>query len=129
MITVDKGVITSFFSVRDRIRSFNNGKLPCVSVIVSLCLKITKPLQILLKIYMHIKAKILHFFNAKRLKIGQNQEKSTAHRFKCGMWSVLFLKNNLSVFHVFTHFPPSMKKLFISIFPLFCFTFGAVSIC
>ena len=37
---------------------------------------ITKPLQILCKFYMHIKAKTLHILYAKKLKIVQNQEKA-----------------------------------------------------
>ena len=47
-----------------------------VSVLLSqLCLIINKPLQILSKFYMHIKAKTLHILYAKKLKIVQNQEK------------------------------------------------------
>ena len=78
MITVDKGFIASFISKQSQTESEASiTEHSHVSVLLfQLCLIITKPLQILLKFYMHIKAKTLHSFYAKKLKIVQNQEKS-----------------------------------------------------
>ena len=59
MITVDKGFIASFISKQSQAESEASiTEHSHVSVLLfQLCLIITKPLQILLKLYMHIKAK------------------------------------------------------------------------
>ena len=78
MITEDKVLIASFISNQTHTESSALiTEHPHVSVLLfQLCLIITKALQILSKFNMHIKAKILHFFYAKKLKIVKNQEKS-----------------------------------------------------
>ena len=75
---MDKGFIASFISKQSQTKSEASiTEHSHVSVsLFQLCLIITKTLQILLKFYMHIKAKTLHFLYAKKLKIVQNQEKS-----------------------------------------------------
>ena len=73
MITVDKGFIASFISKQSHTElEASITEHSHASVLLSqLCLIITKPLQILLKFYMHIKAETLHFIYAKKLKIVQ----------------------------------------------------------
>ena len=44
-------------------------------LLFQLCFIITKPLQILSEFYLLIKAKTLHFFYVKKLKIVQNKKK------------------------------------------------------
>ena len=76
---MDKGFIASFISKQSQAEpeaSITEHTHASV-LLFQLCLIITKPLQILYTFYMHMKAKTLHFINAKKtLKIVQIQEKS-----------------------------------------------------
>ena len=78
MITVDKGFIASFMSKQSQTESEASiTEHSHVSVLLfQFCLIITKPLQILKKFYMHIKAKTVHFFYAiKTLNFSKTRKK------------------------------------------------------
>ena len=122
MITVDKGFIASFISKQSPTESEASiTEHSHVSVLLfQLCFIINKPLQNFNKFYMHIKAKTLHFFYAKKHKVVQNQEKSlwcilnssSPKKALCQVWLKLvqwfwrrFL-NFVSVFSPFLNYLP-----------------------
>ena len=78
MIAVDKGFITSVISkqsVTDRIRSYNNGTFPCVSVDISIMFDNYQTFANFVEILYAYKSKDITLFYATKLKLFKSRKK------------------------------------------------------